>query len=77
MPDGPTKRKIIITIENDVVGDELWVPSVACDLRALATLIENDTAFDAHVEFYNPVTWNRLTIWVGTRWKQWIIGQGA
>lgn len=46
------RRKIVIALENDQIGDGLFVPEVAHTLRALADLMDRDKAGRNGCEVY-------------------------
>ena len=63
----PYSRIAIIYLQNDTIGDGIFISEVAKTLREYADIIENNLAGRRHLEIYNGPRGTKLTA-IGATW---------
>ncbi len=66
-PIQPYSRIQIIHLQNDVIGDGIFIYEVAKTLREYADMLENNLGGREHVEIYNGPRGTKLTA-IGVTW---------
>jgi len=69
-------RKMVIIIENDTVGDALWMPKVAETLREYARATEQGFMGHSSPEIMETENGNKLTVLCGTYATESLIDKG-